>query len=103
MRSLSVTSLAPDQTGSFTYVAHVHVTTGGTGTVTVTVTFAGTSSGNSPGSAGAQSQSFTLSGQTSYDIDPQLDVHAMCPSAYIDAVASASGANSSVAYASSPC
>ena len=104
VRSLSGASLAPDQTGSFTYFAHVHVTTNGTGPVTVTVTFAGTSSSDSPGSNGAQTQSFTLSGKTSYDIDPQLDVHGMCPSSsYIDAVASASGAGSSVAYASSPC
>ena len=106
VRALSV-SLAPDATGSFTYVAHVHVTTSGTGSVTVTVTFAGTSSSGSPGSTGAQSQSFTLSGKTSYDIDPELDVHGMCTGSgeqpYIDAVASASGASSSVAYASSPC
>ena len=89
-----MTSLAPDQTGSYNYVAHVHVTTSGTGTVTVTVTFAGTASSNSPGSTGAQSQSFTLSGKTSYDIEPQLDVHGMCTGSgsqpYIDAVASAS-------------
>jgi hypothetical protein len=72
--------------------------------VSVMVTFAGTSSPSSPGSTGAQSQSFTLSGKTSYDLDAQLDVHGMCPqSPYIDAVASASGANSAVAYASSPC
>lgn len=106
VRALNV-SLAPDATGSFTYVAHVHVTTSGTGSVTVTVTFAGTSSSGSPGSTGAQSQSFTLSGKTSYDIDPELDVHGMCTGSgeqpYIDAVASASGASSSVAYASSPC
>ena len=102
--SLSVSSLTPDQTGSYNYTAHVHVTTNGTGSVTVTVTFAGTASQNSPGSIGAQSQSFTLSGKTSYDIAPQLDVHGMCPSSpYIDAVASASGAGSSAAYASSPC
>ena len=74
--------------------------------MTVTVTFAGTSSSSSPGSTGAQSQSFTLSGKTSYDITPNSDVHGMCDrrvSPYIDAVASASGADSSVAYASSPC
>jgi hypothetical protein len=102
--SLSVVSLAPDQTGSFTYVADVHVTTSGTGTVTVTVTFAGTSSSDSPGSAGSSSQSFALSGKTSYDITAQADVHAMCQprSPYIDAVASGGG-QSSVAYASSPC
>ena len=99
--------MTPDQTGSYNYTAHVHVTTNGTGSVTVTVTFAGTASQNSPGSIGAQSQSFTLSGKTSYDIAPQLDVHGMCTSPgtspYIDAVASASGAGSSAAYASSPC
>ncbi|ACU70422.1 hypothetical protein Caci_1501 [Catenulispora acidiphila DSM 44928] len=103
VRSLSVQSLTADQSGSFTYIAHVHITTSGTGSVTVTVTFAGSSSSNSPGSTGAQSQSVTLSGKTSYDIDPELDVHGMCPSTYVDAVASASGANSSVAFASSPC
>jgi len=104
VRSLSVSSLTPDQTGSYNYTAYVHVTTNGTGSVTVTVTFAGTASQGSPGSIGAQSQSFTLSGKTSYDIAPQLDVHGMCPSSpYIDAVASASGAGSSAAYASSPC
>lgn len=103
VRSLSVTSLAPDQSGSYTYVAHVHVTTSGTGSVSVMVTFAGTSSASSPGSTGAQSQSFALSGKTSYDLDAQLDVHGMCQSSYIDAVASASGANSAVAFASSPC
>ena len=101
--SLSVSSLSPDQTGSFNYTAHLHVTPNWTGTVTVTVTFAGSQSGNSPGSTGAQSQTFTLSGRTSYDLSPQTDVHGMCPSSYIDAVASASGAGSSVAYASSPC
>ncbi|MBS2554324.1 hypothetical protein KGQ19_46465 [Catenulispora sp. NL8] len=104
--SLSVSSLSADQSGGFNYVAHVHVTTRGTGSVTVTVTFAGSESGNSPGSIGAQSQSFTLSGKTSYDLDPGVDVHGVCSSGsapYIDAVASASGAGSSVAYASSPC
>ena len=81
-----------------------HVSTNGTGTVSVTVTFAGTSSSSSPGSNG-QSQTFKLSGNTSYDFDAQLDVHGLCqPSQpYIDAVASASGAGSSVAYATSPC
>jgi hypothetical protein len=46
-----------------------------------------------------------MSGKTSYDFTAQTDVHSMCqPSQpYIDAVASASGAGSSVAYASSPC
>ncbi len=104
--SLSVSSLSADQSGGFNYVAHVHVTTRGTGSVTVTVTFAGSASGDSPGSVGAQSQSFTLSGKTSYDLDPGVDVHGVCSAGsapYIDAVASASGADSSVAYASSPC
>lgn len=103
--SLSITSLAPDTTGGYNYVAHVHVTTNGTGTVTVMVTFAGTSASNSPGSVGSESLPFTLSGKTSYDFVAQTDVHGMCqPSQpYIDAVASASGAGSSVAYASSPC
>jgi cell division septation protein DedD len=106
VRSLSV-SLAPDSTGSFTYIAHVHVTTNGTGSVTVTVTFAGTATSGSPGSTGAQTQSFPLSGKTSYDIYAQSDVHGMCIGSgdqpYIDAIASASGADSSAAYASSPC
>jgi hypothetical protein len=103
--SLSITSLAPDGVGGFDYVAHVHVTANGTGTVTVMVTFAGTASSGSTGSTGAQTIPFTMSGKTSYDFTAQTDVHSMCqPSQpYIDAVASASGAGSSVAYASSPC
>lgn len=101
--SLSVGGLAPDQAGSYTYTAHVHVVTRGTGSVTVTVTFAGSQSGESPGSTGAQSQSFTLSGKTAYDLSPGVDVHGMCNSPYIDVVASASGASSAVSFATSPC
>ncbi|GAA1952576.1 hypothetical protein [Catenulispora subtropica] len=101
--SLSVGSLAPDQAGSYTYTAHVHVVTRGTGPVTVTVTFAGSQSGESPGSIGAQSDPFTLSGKTSYDLTPSFDVHGMCPSPYIDVVVTASGASSAVSFASSPC
>jgi len=103
VKSLSISSFAPDQTGSFTYVAHVHVTTRGTGSVTVTITFAGTDSSASPGSAGARSKSFTLSGNTAYDIEWESDVNSMCPSPYIDVVASGSGASSAAQYASSPC
>ncbi|NUR63268.1 MAG: hypothetical protein HOV87_32110 [Catenulispora sp.] len=101
--SLSVGSLAADQTGSYTYTAHVHVVAKGTGAVTVTVTMGGSQSSTSPGGTGAQSASYPLSGKTSYDITASFDVHGMCPSPYIDVVVSASGASSAAAYTTSPC
>ena len=101
--SLSVGSLAPDQTGSYTYTAHVHVVTKGPGAVSVVITMGGSQSSTSPGSAGAQSASYPLSGKTSYDITATFDVHGMCPSPYIDVVVTASGASSAVAYTTSPC
>jgi hypothetical protein len=89
--ALSVTSLAPDQSGSTTYVLNLHVKTSGTGPVTVTLTVAGSSASNTPGSVGAQTITVPLSGQTSYDTVKFLDDHLYCPAPYLGVKATAPG------------
>ena len=101
--SLTVASLAPDQTGSYTFVAHVTVRTTGTGPVTITLTFAGSSGLGTPGSVGAQSFPVTLSGKTFYDVTKSVDAHDMCPAPYLGVNASAAGASPAYGDTTSAC
>lgn len=83
-------SISGGDAGTALYV-HVHVTTSGTGSVTVSATVAGSQNYGSPGSAGRQGQSKTVSGSTSYDLDFSFDGFAFCGSPYVGAQASAGG------------
>jgi len=103
IKSLTIAKFVPDSKGSYKYVAHVNVVTEGKKPVTVTVSIAGTLVLTSPGVVGTQTQSYPLSGDTSYEVEAEFDVHSVCPAPYIDVVASAPGAGSTVQYTSSPC
>ncbi len=100
---MSVTSLAADQSGSFSYTVHVRVQTTGTGPVTVVLTVAGSSTLNTPGSVGTQVFTVPLRGQTSYDVSQKLDDHTFCPAPYLGVRVTASGAPETYRDASSSC
>jgi hypothetical protein len=100
--SLSV-SFGPDSAGASSYTAHVRVHTKSTAAVTVTLTFAGSDSYGAPGSQRLAQRTFTLSGQTSYDVQQSIDDTGSCPSQYMGVEVTGTGGVSAYKDAASSC
>ena len=100
--SLTVT-FGPDASGASSYTAHVKVHTKSTAAVTVTLVFAGSDNYGSPGSIAPERYTFTLSGQTSYNVQQSIDDSAFCPALYAGVHVTAPGGVSAYKDAPSSC
>jgi hypothetical protein len=81
----------------------VRVHTKSTAAVTVTLTFAGSDNYGAPGSHRLAQRTFTLSGQTSYDVQQSIDDTESCPSQYVGVEVTGTGGVSAYKDAASSC